>query len=49
MKTRIVRWAVLAAIILGVAFLFVGCNAQPGPAGATGQQGPAGLPGQAGP
>ncbi|HEX7394471.1 MAG TPA: OmcA/MtrC family decaheme c-type cytochrome [Anaerolineaceae bacterium] len=49
MKTRIVRWAVLAAIILGVAFLFVGCNAQPAPAGATGQQGPAGQAGLTGP
>jgi OmcA/MtrC family decaheme c-type cytochrome len=49
MKTRIVRWAFLAAIILGVAFLFVGCNAQPGPAGAIGQQGPAGQAGLTGP
>ncbi|HEX7433931.1 MAG TPA: OmcA/MtrC family decaheme c-type cytochrome [Anaerolineaceae bacterium] len=49
MKSRLVRWTVLAAIVVGVVFLFMGCNAQPGPAGAIGQQGLAGPVGPAGP
>ncbi len=49
METRIVRWVVLATIVIGVVFLFTGCSAQPSPAGATGQPGSAGPVGPPGP
>ena len=49
MKSRVIRWAVLTVIVLGGAFLFTGCDALKGSAGANGQQGPAGPVGPAGP
>lgn len=49
MKTRIVRWAGLAAIALAVALVLMGCSAQPGPAGPAGPVGSVGPTGPVGP